>query len=1646
MTRVIDILEEYKSEGEFDSIGYFTLDKKKAREKMKKYQLIYPHYYVLELIQAAVASGATNIDAYVDADDCIITFDGEPYSREDLDNLYSSLFMSQSDLRLERYRELAIGINSALALNPKFIKLISGDGENTVEFSVVPPGEEVVRESDEIINGTRIHVKDRISWRVAGKFFAKHFMTRLPPEGRIIKEKCNFCRVPIILNNDMINPEKQIKLQNVYVQIDFQKDGIRGLLGIPRQSHTSLLHLQFVKWGVTISKKTLSKKSYSVPLGYLAERGIVEANNLIKNASQSDLVENKAFKATVKQILKVEDELILKLVEMFLDKKSQIPGEDYLKIKKMLINCLEDRFDLNKYRREPTELMKKLVQAELFETTELKLINLETLINQYNEIKYVPYSNMFHKNPHPDGLIVVHIDNNLRLILLNQLLQPRLKDGRSANVEADFKKKFTRDKNIEKWNEKKGSPLILISDTISEIRIQDNDIDAIMGLTLRSPDDFSRIRFFRENGFITETYMITGGLFFDAAVNNDKLNPNYTWDDIEKDEVFTDTINTILSYCPKLYLDLAGKYENEHDFNDADKEIIRRHLLRYINFVLSVQPEKHKNSKKKKTKKSKRKKSGFTCKIIDPATVSKIDKTSGWDEVTIPNLNLKLTDSFLNLRIFETVSGEMVSLNDLQGDLEKFFSVYYVTTDMPGAQMDEKHIVVVRDFEESVLKKYFSWYKITNYEKGLKAERDALKNMNRPKEKPEILSRTVGKVKIRHNRISGELGLLKIDDPGAYSYRYEGQKRVLTGFFQVKILKMNRYITTRMIDLPVSGIYAAVNYDNINVNSSWSDVIEDDNFEEMKLALAQACKSLAEQLLENFEDLNSSDTVRAKKYLLQYAKIHIGRLDYESKSQKKDALRIALKKIPFFKTTLTLKEVSLEELINNKKKYGTVAIVEKYITGELESDRLICIATEFEKEALSDFFGANSLENVEKQLQAKKVKDFVKRTKPILEAELASRTLICKIPIKHEEIKGEIGIPRYSFRPKEKLSQIQVMKENRFVANLLTKLSVQVEACVNYDKLQTNKDWTSIIEDENYRELKETLNRNVYILVEELYEKYSELNETDRVIADFQFLSFLTNSFSRYADIRKAKPGSFINKLAVMPILPALGNKKMSFLDLIDDYKKSKIILYVVRGIDQSPLDPEKNVFILMKDSMDQLKKYFYHFHDYSEDLAKEKIARKNMSKAKVRNLEIEQGYIIKTNIDKKGFKGELALPDHIPHREKIIFTRGLIPVIEKPLYRGSMAFGFIEKPDFQVNQTFNNVILAQSEKRVILEVIYKLYENLIEKYQKMEPCIEREIARRLLLDFYHEQKNVVESEYKIMESNMERKISSLPLLLIVDGRYVDINVILDQIERLGYIPYILKYENLLEPTEEVVLKLELYSSDYAFFEKAFGINKLKNYNEILRIRREDERLRAIKRRRSLEIEEHEKKRKEKKLESRRRSREIKIELEEKKQEIPDVREKIKQVTESPQIETAWGIIDSKKDEEKTSIKVESVELTPDKRLLFALKKEFRIIRKQGDYKLSDSFLKNMIVGKFEGTFPVFFDRSIMLLSINSGHPLIIKVMDGIDSEPDLIYYLISLIYSTINKELGGITDDDEIKFQALILKNLLKYKAIQEE
>lgn len=108
--------------------GNFRLNWNKALDKVKRFQLTDPHRYVLELAQCAIAGGASGIEVYTDADDVIISYDAPVHSRQQLSHLFDFLFAQ--DRALTAPKQLALAVNSALALEPKFI---------TVESGMAPP-------------------------------------------------------------------------------------------------------------------------------------------------------------------------------------------------------------------------------------------------------------------------------------------------------------------------------------------------------------------------------------------------------------------------------------------------------------------------------------------------------------------------------------------------------------------------------------------------------------------------------------------------------------------------------------------------------------------------------------------------------------------------------------------------------------------------------------------------------------------------------------------------------------------------------------------------------------------------------------------------------------------------------------------------------------------------------------------------------------------------------------------------------------------------------------------------------------------------------------------------------------------------------------------------------------------------------------------------------------------------------------------------------------------------------------------------------------------------------------------------------------------------------------------------------------------
>lgn len=110
--------------GEFREAGYFRIDRAKALEKLSAFQLERGEQFLLPLARCAAAAGArllkvqgrTSLQA---------VFDGEPFTRAELEDPYGALFIPDSDPRRRHFAAFLLG---ALRTRPKEVRVASGRG------------------------------------------------------------------------------------------------------------------------------------------------------------------------------------------------------------------------------------------------------------------------------------------------------------------------------------------------------------------------------------------------------------------------------------------------------------------------------------------------------------------------------------------------------------------------------------------------------------------------------------------------------------------------------------------------------------------------------------------------------------------------------------------------------------------------------------------------------------------------------------------------------------------------------------------------------------------------------------------------------------------------------------------------------------------------------------------------------------------------------------------------------------------------------------------------------------------------------------------------------------------------------------------------------------------------------------------------------------------------------------------------------------------------------------------------------------------------------------------------------------------------------------------------------------------------------
>jgi hypothetical protein len=134
----VGLAAQLEAEGRFVEAGAFTLDARKAREKLAAHQLAEPERYVLFLVEAAhLLPGCTGVAFTLDSGATRVRFDGVELRGNELQGCFDALFIDVAGLdpdvarRMRGRQCLALAINTALGLPDARVEMhstIAGEG------------------------------------------------------------------------------------------------------------------------------------------------------------------------------------------------------------------------------------------------------------------------------------------------------------------------------------------------------------------------------------------------------------------------------------------------------------------------------------------------------------------------------------------------------------------------------------------------------------------------------------------------------------------------------------------------------------------------------------------------------------------------------------------------------------------------------------------------------------------------------------------------------------------------------------------------------------------------------------------------------------------------------------------------------------------------------------------------------------------------------------------------------------------------------------------------------------------------------------------------------------------------------------------------------------------------------------------------------------------------------------------------------------------------------------------------------------------------------------------------------------------------------------------------------------------------------
>jgi hypothetical protein len=283
------LIDALVQEGRFVDDGAFTLDPSKAREKLRAYQLVNAHAYILLVVESAWLAGASAIDISCGRSS-IGEFMGVSLTRTQLENVFTSVFLDTDalqgpELAAARIQQLfGVAANAALSLGPERIEIENVDHEGRLNrMTIEESGHECTTVGEGPRGRTRFVVTDARN------------TDREKLEVALIRERCQYASFAINLYGQRMSAGPRRPLLGLRTErIQLPNGTTIGLAGMQPEPEPAKLLL--VARGVLAETITLDNGKP----GFVA---VVDVD-LRKDLSQRGVLRDEAFDKVLRAVMR----------------------------------------------------------------------------------------------------------------------------------------------------------------------------------------------------------------------------------------------------------------------------------------------------------------------------------------------------------------------------------------------------------------------------------------------------------------------------------------------------------------------------------------------------------------------------------------------------------------------------------------------------------------------------------------------------------------------------------------------------------------------------------------------------------------------------------------------------------------------------------------------------------------------------------------------------------------------------------------------------------------------------------------------------------------------------------------------------------------------------------------------------------------------------------------------------------------------------------------------------------------------------------------------------------------------------------------------------------------------------------------------